>query len=489
MLKTFWDAFKQEHPGHHVFKMADQGAVKLDTCIPLSLHGDGARTLKKQPLEVLSVHPILGIDTLEADKMCTCDGSQCYSGSDCGSPFAQRLNTKGHTYVTHFLLFVLPTKRYKSHPGLLMSLLEQSSRDLRDVCDAGVVHGADTYNFAVVGALGDAEWHSKTGLLTRSYQNVGHRNPKPCCSECLAGSPNTPFEDFRPQAAWRQTLYASVPWLGRPPFHHLGFEDWDSGGSARFFKRDHFHIFRLGIARQFIASSLILLCNEGWFDSEGDSRAIDVRLMRAWDWCTLWRETHGYRLTIRSFNRQKLHYGTMDSFPWIGCKGSDTPLLLKFLDWFAKLHRASNPESQSLALITRACEGGLALQCIYNHGVWLSRRCAKSVLTNVRRFLGSYAELASLANQRGMTLYAMVPKAHALDHIGFSLEEALRKAQALCINPAVWDCATSEDFVGRVARASRRVSHKHPELNSLLSWRVKAKLVIKRFKEKRQLRI
>ena len=80
-----------------------------------------------------------------------------------------------------------------------------------------------------------------------------------------------------------------------------------------------------------------------------------------------------------------------------------------------------------------------------------------------------------------MTLFGLVPKAHALAHIYFDLERAWRDTYA--INPGVFDTSASEDFVGRIGRMSRRVSYRHVIRNTLLSYKIKTKFVISRFKK------
>ena len=47
MLATFWQMFKAEHGSHEVYNMAEQNLLRLDKTIPLLLHGDAGRTLKK----------------------------------------------------------------------------------------------------------------------------------------------------------------------------------------------------------------------------------------------------------------------------------------------------------------------------------------------------------------------------------------------------------------------------------------------------------
>lgn len=72
MLATFWSLYRHEHPSHIVFDMETKTGLKLDHTIPLLLHGDGGRTAKKQPLEVYSFLPVLGLDTLQTKLRCKC---------------------------------------------------------------------------------------------------------------------------------------------------------------------------------------------------------------------------------------------------------------------------------------------------------------------------------------------------------------------------------------------------------------------------------
>ena len=188
-----------------------------------------------------------------------------------------------------------------------------------------------------------------------------------------------PFEDFTTGAHWKSTLYADVPWEEPPPFHHIEYENWMSGKAASFFKRDPLHIFRLGVARNFIGSSILLLCFEGYFDTDDDGcdgYSVDKRLVRAWANFALWSDTQGMTCSgIRSFSRDKIHFANSTSFPWVSCKGSDSIILLKWLDWFTKLHLLSSPDSRILQKISNGCVNGLAFQCIHRHGIFCRFHC------------------------------------------------------------------------------------------------------------------
>ena len=485
LLNTFWTAYKKDHPTHAIYTQGEN----LKFVIPITLHGDGGRTAKKQPLEIVSIHPILGLDTKEKAFKCSCDCPTWFSGTNLDDPCCIRLNSKHNSYLTHFLLCAFPSKKYKKLPNLLREMLDVIAQDLAAVCKDGLSLDGVEYKFAVLGMLGDMEYHCKIGVLTRSYHNIGHRNMIKVCHECHAGDPQFPFEDFTTGARWKTSMYVDVPWAAPPPFHHILYDgSWMSGRAASFFKRDPFHIFRLGVARNMLGSSIVLLAGDGFFDYGEESRSIEKRLERAWANFSLWCITQGERCSaIRSFSRDKLHYPNATSHPWVGCKGSDTIVIMKWLDWFVKLQLISNPESEALQKISKACCHGLRFQCIYRHGVFCRPHCRDQVVMSCKKFCGAYAELAHLSYVQGRTLFAMVPKAHAFDHIGHSLVLSREAGCDVCVNPGLWDCSMSEDFIGHVARQSRRVSYKHVVENTLLMYKIKTKSVIKKKIKKQRL--
>lgn len=488
LFSTFWRQYKKEHGSHAVFHMAERQEIALEHTVPLTLHGDGGRTVKKQPLEVVSLCPVIGLDTDSKPLQCSCENTASYSGKRKRSAFAHRLNLKNTSYATHFLMFAYPGKKYKKTPGLLRSLLHAISQDLGELCRRGLTisfaGNTHHFNFAVLGIKGDQEWHAKSGLLTRSYMNVGHRNSIPCCSDCLAGGPGLPFEDATTGAAWRGTINTVAPWSSTPPFAPIPFCDWDSGEASCFFKRDIFHIFRLGIGRNSFGSALVYLAGEGYFDSEGDTRNLDDRLARAWSSFMLWCNGNGESPQgIRSFSRQKLHIPVAGSFPYVGCKASDTIILLRWMLFFCRLQMDSGTQCAMVRNIAAGCENGVAMQGVYRHGIWLNDSCRGKLMKNIHRFTVAYASLAQEAYQQGKQLWAMVPKFHSLNHIKVCLEPD--RNRDFHLNPATFCCSMSEDFIGRVARQSRRISYVQVEDNTLLAYRIKAKFQLSRLAKAR----
>ncbi|CAK9111666.1 unnamed protein product [Durusdinium trenchii] len=380
-------------------------------------------------------------------------------------------------------------KKYQSTPGLLLSILHCISEDLRQLCTDGVKRPEGTYKFALLGFKGDLEYVAKCGMLSRSYQNVGHVNQIACCSDCKAGLPQYPFEDFTARAQWKRTVHIEVPWTAIPPFAPIAFEPWNSGKASMWFRGDPFHIFRLGIARNFIGSTIVMLAHEGHFDDTTDaseSRALKARLERGWASFALWCHTHRETPAgLRSFSIQKLHMPTQGSFPYIGCKGSDTILLLRWLQWFTGLALISHPADNTLTLMLRGCQGGLSFQKIHNHGLWLRRQCRFNIHRSIKTFLSAYGHLARIAQNKRYTLYSMVPKAHALDHIADFIQRS--NGNEYVLNPCTFDCSMAEDYIGRLARQSRRVSAKNCVSNTLLAYKVKARMQILRHKRARNL--
>ena len=481
MLATFWRLYQEEHPSHQVFALAAEGKVALNATVPLLLHGDGGRTVKKQPLEVGLLVAVLGLDTDQACMTCKCEDPCIYIG-DCKShPGAQRLNNNNNnSYLHHFLLFAFNSKGFKRTPGLHLAMLEVISRDLAEVCEKGVNFGGQLFHFAVIGTRGDAEFHAKAGIFSRSYRNVGHKNLIMCCHLCSGGGAGYPFEDFDPSAAWRSTFCLAPPWNGVPPYHALAFDcnGWRSGKAALFFRGDPFHIFRHGVARNFIGSAIVQLCMDGHFDSPGDSVDIVKRLARAWSCFELFLSARGGTVGgVRSFTRDKLHLADSRSFPWLACKGSDTIPLLEFVQFYATL--------KGETLLAAGAAAGLATQGIHRHGIWVPATCAKNLHKHVQDFLYAYARLAQRALNQQRTLFAMVPKIHALDHWRYDLQRGSQRR--FCVNPALWDCSASEDFIGQVSRQSRRSSSRSLIENTLLAYKVRACLTIRLFKKKRGL--
>ena len=237
-LHDFWHDY-QNVQGTHAFFGDASWTARAPFTIPYCLHGDGGRTAKKQPLELISLEPVLGLMTASApSQRCRCEVPTELS--------TVRLNSKFHSYLTRFLLVAFPAKQWPK--GLLRHVMSVLSEELAHLFHTGISVDGRVYFFACLGLKGDMEFHAQSMNLTRSYHNVGTRRFKMVCVECHAGAEDVPFEDVNPKAAWESTICGTFPWTEDPPFSSLPFEDWRSLPSSApcFFRRDPFHVFRLG---------------------------------------------------------------------------------------------------------------------------------------------------------------------------------------------------------------------------------------------------
>ena len=183
-----------------------------------------------------------------------------------------------------------------------------------------------------------------------------------------------------------------------------------------------------------------------------------------------------------------MHAGK-NAFPWLGCKGSDSVVVLKFLRFYVALILGEGGQSpsdqQALKWMLSASENGLAFtQGIHGHSIWLVPSCVRHFRNSVNRFGIAYAHLAAFCMGRGYCLYGMVPKLHALMHFRTDFDDSLREQRPHTLNPAVFDNSMSEDFIGKVARQSRRVPFKNIEKTIINAYQVKAKIVIDKFQQR-----
>ncbi len=81
--------------------------------------------------------------------------------------------------------------------------------------------------------------------------------------------------------------------------------------------------------------------------------------------------------------------------------------------------------------------------------------------------------------------FSMKPKIHAFHHILCDIQKQVKNRKSkFVLNPMCFNCETDEDFIGRIARHSRRISNRLASLRTLQMYRIKSKAVIRRFLKK-----
>ena len=151
----------------------------------------------------------------------------------------QRHNSKGHSYLSRFLIAAIPSKLYNKNTGVLPGLLKEVSSQLQQLFDRGLKHteSGSQLKFAFLGAKGDAEWHWEAAGFTRSYHNSGPKNNLCICPWCEAGAEGISYTDVSDSPAWLPTIGSSDPWASVPPLNEAPYA---SAFPASLYKFDPF---------------------------------------------------------------------------------------------------------------------------------------------------------------------------------------------------------------------------------------------------------
>ena len=503
MLKSFWDAYKQTHGTHEVF---GEHASCTSRVIPLCLHGDEGRGLKKTNTCIMMLESIFGLSTVENIMSSTHFNScRCCSqrGLDHQEPCKteaqqkdtipptafQEINLQHHPFLTKFLLFALPHIVFKQ-TDVLDLLIRRISSELRQLFFEGV-YARGTYWFgAIVGLKGDLAWFAKIGKLTRCYKHLAYDAAS--CHECGAGTLEKPFEDVGRQASWHTSLYETRPWSSEDPplFDRIPF---DKTTPERILRRDYFHCSKIGTFRDFVGSSLLLIIRLGFFYQANEPNNRKVLLQRAFGHFRLYCFTVGKHPALHSFTQDNFNCATAKTFPWCKTKGSDTMLLM---EWLQYLSRAclNNPMDEIyvdvLEKINWTARAGTSWsKSLYKHGMWLSRSCASALAKEGNAFLKGYNSLAHacLHSEALRSLefcgYGMKPKLHLLCHEVYDLRRWLGDPAITAIpNCLMFGCESNEDVIGKASRIIRRLHQKQVCRTALERYLMKAKALYTKFK-------
>ncbi|CAE7318528.1 unnamed protein product [Symbiodinium sp. CCMP2592] len=469
-LGLFWKKFRAVHPQHSVFDNSDN--LDFERLIPYYLHGDGGRGYKKDPIEILSMFPALGSGSRGAP----CDLS---SKRPAQTDIKLGINLQGNSGATRFLFGVVSSLVAKTDPQIFDDLVAKWSDSLRSLFHDGFQAAGSTWRVMILGFTGDSPFVKKIGKTTRSFHNVrkffSSRKPqKGCCWLCHAGHEEPeqgiaiPFEHlglFEPE--WLKTcrLQNPLPWVGNGGaiLHHMLFDKADT--PASFFRPDLFHIFHAGVGQDFTASALVYSMRE-LYAQRGVARNLEC--LNA-DLRT-WMQSSRKRLHCGFLTEDLLGYSSTREFPegkW--SKNSDTSTIVKFVihllqrpDYAYKV--AGDPILQEILECALAM-GRVFRSCFQAEFFMASADCIV-VIESGHRFLTGYASLVSMCLSQELCLFKLRPKTHYLNHVILRVYEEYRQS-GTATNPCAESTFMSEDFVGRTARISRRVSPRSVALKTL----------------------
>ena len=486
-LQTFWLHYKATAPDHTVYRSHSD---RLSNCLPYYLFFDEGVGLRKSGVLVVSWEILLGLDTAKVFQENLSKAGRRPDLTDVMT-VSQCHNAKGRTWDTRFLYTVLPKKVYKAKgQGILEKLLHKLALECVQMMQEGVSLGGRTFYPICLGVKGDAPMQAKLGAFTRNFQRMG-RN-KGCCFECKAGLDPYCFEDVRLAPAWEETIFAQRPYTNPSPL--LQIPACPSAPEG-FFKRDPFHVFKQSIGCTFLSSSIVLLCEFGYFP--GESESVLEQLNRAYDDFALWVKVEwpGKSMqSLKAFTKDLFHWPRIAAFPAGRFKGSDAMLMMRWIE-HAMLHgfvdmQAENPQrsgrsplhvplepwhAEFMEQILKASSAGVRFfHLIHRGGLWLPRDVELEVGYCSAQFTQAFSRLAKLCSTRSMPRYHLVPSLHSFHHFWIDSKRATRDPSVkFCLSPNTSNCEANEDFVGKVARLTRKVHARSTAARTIQRYRIK----------------
>lgn len=104
-----------------------------------------------------------------------------------------------------------------------------------------------------------------------------------------------------------------------------------------------------------------------------------------------------------------------------------------------------------------------AMRTLYSEGAFMPKSSAMQASECGYRFLLCYSRLVQWSLEEKKLLFNLIPKLHYLHHIMEDLRRAAENSTISMVYNPVGNCTSQcEDFIGHVARLSRRVSPKAP---------------------------
>ena len=242
-LKVFWERFQRLYPQHPVYR---DHVDCLQTCLPICIHADEGRCVKKEQILIVNWQSMIGKGTrLSHEHLLQSD--------------SQGLNYMGKTYSTRFLVATMCAVHYRrkqKDQQRLTKLLDAVTDDLMDFYK-GVrvsIDGAETILHGIcLGFKGDWPMLAKVGNLRQHFGKKGRPTADSAiCHLCKAGSVNVPYEDYDINAVWYASYLQERPWSRPPPFSRLPMVP----EKELFFRFDLFHVMHKGIVAEFVGSAI-----------------------------------------------------------------------------------------------------------------------------------------------------------------------------------------------------------------------------------------
>ena len=244
-VKLFWLRYKRLFPDHPIF----HDGKDLGACIPIMVHADEGRCVKKEQILIINWQGCIGSGTILSEK-------HNLSKED------QGLNYKGSTFKTRVLLGTLCATHYrkKNRDGhRLTSLLNAIVDDFLDLYNNGLDVSLKSGSWMKVHLVpiafkGDWPMLAKLGNLKQHFGKKARPNGESkICHLCHAGASGYPYEDHTINAKWYETYLKDRPWSRPSPFTRLPLPPQQE----LFYRFDPFHCIHKGILAEFAGSAIV----------------------------------------------------------------------------------------------------------------------------------------------------------------------------------------------------------------------------------------
>ena len=475
-LQSFWSCYRFGHGHHSVFN--GPLATQLHRVLPILVHGDEGRGLKRSKQMIVTWQSPLGAVAKPAHRAaCDCRAVLAnhaglpFFGAAEADPYAfndatreileeQTTNYQGSTFLSRWLIFTVGSWIYGKQPQVLENMISRVASDLRSLATEGILVGSERFFGACIGVKGDLDFHRQIYDLLRSYQHVGTKYTGKICHACMAGGNGPAFEDYSENPQWVATLFQARPWNTNQATPALATIP-SFPAPEELIRLDVFHIIKMGIGRNIAGGVLVYLAKQGCFDFDGCSKNFPDRLLRGHANFSLWCAAERKHAALRSFTKEFVNMKNLASAPWTNSKGADTTLLLGWLAWLVSLTLRNPtptmnlPLLRTMLLLLRATRNVMSM--VHAHNLWLNRPCARRLYVEMLRVLRGYQLAGSMSLNLRYRAFIQKPKNHALHHVAWWIRCQLEAGAPYVVNPEMDSCEMDEDYIGRIARLSRRV--------------------------------
>ena len=462
VLPKLWNKYQLLFPEHEIFHQPH--SVDFSHLLPFYIHGDGGRTFKKDSIMILSMFSAFGEGTrkkpVDLQPVPNSGQKRSLGASDAFEP---GVNLKGNPFTNRYLFAAMKTELYKKKRKRFEKLLHHWGQYLADLFNQGFNFNGEVWKVAILGLTGDAPFLREAGNHIRSFSNVRKSASsrailKGVCYLCEARRTHGPaFEDVRIiSSEWVATTghMNPLPWTQPSPLiQHLPIDDCNIAG---FYKPDVFHIFHAGLGMDFAASACMYICKTVFKRSRLDLSLGDLKV----EFKQFLQQTKE-KVNFSILTMELLGYASSKSFPkghW--SKNMDTARVCKFVEHVASKYALSFADT-CIPLLLDAC-GAIHqfMQIIFNASFFLTEMEGWQLISSGHAFLLDYVKLAREAFREGLCLFALKPVMHMFAHIVHTALEQFKTCPSGVINPAAEATFMSEDYIGKIARISRRVSPK-----------------------------